>query len=324
MIFKCSVVIPCFNAEDTISFAIESALRQNNQYLDKIVVVDDCSTDSSGQIIDQYPVERVTIPKNLGEGGAKNLGFQLIESPFVAFLDSDDYWDNDFLDKQYMQWEKVEESVAAISLSLRPSPGPSKINFDIQNLKYKKSSTEIKIHDLIMRNWMTSSANVFRVSALRDAGGYCTISSGADFQTLVQLLKKRYKIYTIPMDSGVYGLSESQLTGNSKRQLQGIIMGLDSILESDAFGGIQELVHIAKRRAWLQSVAKTANYSRRASNIPDPFENGIYDRDLNLLFSVLKKEIIWNIAKRIWKIRSLILFSVLTLRRKFFRGIFRP
>lgn len=90
-----SVVIPVYNAERFIRFALDSVVHQT--YSDwECICVDDGSTDGSGAILDEYAAKderfRVVHRANGGEGPARNAGMDLASGEIVAFLDSDDVW----------------------------------------------------------------------------------------------------------------------------------------------------------------------------------------------------------------------------------------
>ena len=86
-----SVVITSYNYEAFISTAIDSLLAQDPR--PEIIVVDDCSTDDSRQIIRDYgdQVIPVLLEKNQGQGGAFNAGFAHANGTLVMFLDADDF-----------------------------------------------------------------------------------------------------------------------------------------------------------------------------------------------------------------------------------------
>ena len=99
-----SVVIPTYNREKTIIRAIESVLQQTYHDVE-VVVVDDCSKDNTVQIVKgQYSSDtRVLLykqPQNQGACAARNKGVELCHGKYVAFLDSDDLWMPDKLEKQ--------------------------------------------------------------------------------------------------------------------------------------------------------------------------------------------------------------------------------
>lgn len=93
---KVSIVVPVYNVEDCLSYCVES-LRQQTYKNIEIILVDDGSTDSSGEICDQYAQEderiKVLHIDNGGQSRARNIGVQASSSDWIMFLDSDDYYD---------------------------------------------------------------------------------------------------------------------------------------------------------------------------------------------------------------------------------------
>jgi len=95
-----SVVIPTYNRAHTLSRAISCVLNQT--YLPKeIIVVDDGSTDNTQVLVlNHYPVVKYHAQENHGVSHARNTGIKLAKYPWVAFLDSDDAWTAEKLEKQ--------------------------------------------------------------------------------------------------------------------------------------------------------------------------------------------------------------------------------
>lgn len=97
-----SVVVPVYNAEKYLRRCLDSLCRQTLRNIE-IVCVNDGSTDSSLQILQEYADSdsRVKIfsQKNGGEGAAKNAGISHSTGKYVAILDPDDYVDSDFYEK---------------------------------------------------------------------------------------------------------------------------------------------------------------------------------------------------------------------------------
>ena len=89
-----SVIIPVYNVENYLRECIESVLNQTFRDFE-VILVDDGSTDSSGDICDEYVEkdERVTVihQKNGGLSVARNTGLSEANGKYVYFLDSDDY-----------------------------------------------------------------------------------------------------------------------------------------------------------------------------------------------------------------------------------------
>jgi len=88
-----SVVIPTFNRGERIRVAIDSALNQTWPRLE-IVVVDDCSSDDTWDVVQSYGnrIRPIRLSENRGGGYARNVGIDAAKGEFVAFLDCDDYW----------------------------------------------------------------------------------------------------------------------------------------------------------------------------------------------------------------------------------------
>lgn len=93
---KVSIVVPVYNVEDCLNYCVDS-LRQQTYKNIEIILVDDGSTDRSGEICDQYAQEderiRVLHIENGGQSRARNIGVQATTSNWIMFLDSDDYYD---------------------------------------------------------------------------------------------------------------------------------------------------------------------------------------------------------------------------------------
>lgn len=103
---KISIIIPSFNAAKYIEKSVLSAINQTYANTE-IIIVDDASTDNTIHIINQVGKSRnthlriYTLQKNQGPSNARNVGIQNSLGEYIAFLDSDDIWYSDKLEKQY-------------------------------------------------------------------------------------------------------------------------------------------------------------------------------------------------------------------------------
>ena len=96
---KFSVIVTCYNREDLISRCIASILNQSYTNFE-LIVVDDCSTDNSVVNINKFRDERIKLLINLenkGQNYSLNKGIEKSKGEFISFLDSDDYWESNFL-----------------------------------------------------------------------------------------------------------------------------------------------------------------------------------------------------------------------------------
>ena len=89
-----SVIVPVYNSEKYLHRCIDGILAQNYTDFD-LLLIDDGSTDNSGNICDEYEIRdgriRVFHQENGGVSSARNLGLDNARGKYVMFVDSDDY-----------------------------------------------------------------------------------------------------------------------------------------------------------------------------------------------------------------------------------------
>ncbi|MCY7092463.1 glycosyltransferase [Streptococcus oralis] len=97
---KISVIVPVYNVETYLERCVESILQQTYAHFE-LILINDGSTDSSGQICDhlasQYENIKVHHIENAGVSNARNMGIQLATGSWVTFIDSDDFVTQDYL-----------------------------------------------------------------------------------------------------------------------------------------------------------------------------------------------------------------------------------
>lgn len=111
-----SIIVPVYQVKDYLGECVESLLAQTYTNLE-ILLVDDGSTDGSGEICDQYAAmdNRVQVvhQENQGLSAARNTGINLLKGEYVAFVDSDDMVLPDFVETLYGLVRKYQADVAA-------------------------------------------------------------------------------------------------------------------------------------------------------------------------------------------------------------------
>lgn len=95
-----SVIIPTFNRKSFLRFAIDSVLAQTYKNFE-LIIVDDGSTDSTRDLIKSYTDARIVYlyQENKGVSASRNLALSKSKGDFIAFLDSDDNWLKEKLEK---------------------------------------------------------------------------------------------------------------------------------------------------------------------------------------------------------------------------------
>lgn len=98
-----SVIMPCYNASRFLRSSVNSVMEQSYSSVE-LIVVDDGSTDNSLTMLEELAEQhdqRITVlrQKNQGPYAARNRGLRHARGQFIAFLDADDLWENDCLEK---------------------------------------------------------------------------------------------------------------------------------------------------------------------------------------------------------------------------------
>lgn len=131
-----SIITPSYNSATFISQTIESVLAQSYQHWE-MIIVDDCSSDNSIDIIKNYTkknsaIKLITLNKNCGVANARNVGLENAKGDYIAFLDSDDLWDKNKLQEQinfmkhnnislsYTSYIKIDEEGEVIGKVIPP------------------------------------------------------------------------------------------------------------------------------------------------------------------------------------------------------------
>lgn len=115
-----SVIIPVYNAEKYIKETVESVLRQREKDWE-LLLVDDCSADGTWRLLEElaaaYPDRRIRIFRqetNQGAAKARNRGLEEAQGRYIAYLDADDLWQPQKLERQLLF---MEEKQAAFSFT---------------------------------------------------------------------------------------------------------------------------------------------------------------------------------------------------------------
>lgn len=113
--FLVSIITPSFNSSDFIQNTINSVLNQTYSHWE-LIIIDDCSTDNSGEEIKAYidqdsRIKLIKLEQNFGVANARNVGIENSSGNYIAFLDSDDYWHPEKLEKQLKYFEQYDVDV---------------------------------------------------------------------------------------------------------------------------------------------------------------------------------------------------------------------
>ena len=133
---KISVIIPVYNCERSLEQCIESVLNQTFKEFE-LIIVDDGSTDTSGEICDAYATKDARVKvfhKENGSGGgeARNYGIEKSKGEFIVFLDSDDCQREDMLEKLYCAQQKADYDLVICGYCYLHDSGPDDKKFSLK------------------------------------------------------------------------------------------------------------------------------------------------------------------------------------------------
>lgn len=109
-----SVIVPIYNTAAYLSRCIESLVHQTYSDL-QIILIDDGSTDESSAIADDWQIKDPRIEvyhqPNCGQSAARNVGLQHAKGEYIAFVDSDDYTDSNYISTMFAAMEECNDYV---------------------------------------------------------------------------------------------------------------------------------------------------------------------------------------------------------------------
>lgn len=140
-----SVIVPVYNVEKYLKRCLDSIINQSLKDIE-IICVNDGSTDGSAEILDQYKNldNRVIIAnqENKGLSAARNTGMKIAQGEYISFVDSDDWIDNDFLEKLYSAAKKYDADAACASIERSYASGRKFKKLDLQEEKILSGAAE--------------------------------------------------------------------------------------------------------------------------------------------------------------------------------------
>jgi glycosyltransferase involved in cell wall biosynthesis len=178
---KVSVIIPCYNAEDTLQASVESVISQTLGNFE-ILIINDGSTDKSAMLIQalalREPRIKVFHRNNHGVSASRNFGVEVAKGEYIAFLDADDFWQKNKLSEHLKHFD----SDAKIGVSY------SKVGFLSHDAKPLSQSSRVVKHtltpqEMLVENHLCTSSNIMvRKIAFEQTGGFDESMSFAEDQ----------------------------------------------------------------------------------------------------------------------------------------------
>lgn len=211
-----SVITPVFNAAKYISCTLESILRQSYKDIE-IILVDDCSTDNTREIIMRYIEKNLNIiykrlDKNGGAAIARNSALRMAKGRYVAFLDSDDLWCEDKLEKQLAFMRVREAAMSCTAMDTMDEKGH--ILDSIREVK------EIIDYNLLLRNTMIATSTV--IIDRNKIGDFMMPlrRGGQDYATWLMLMRSGVVCHGLNSVLSHYRITPKSLSSNKLKSIK--------------------------------------------------------------------------------------------------------
>lgn len=211
-----SIITPVYNAESFLSETIESMKNQTYKNWE-MILVDDCSKDNSANIIKEFQrsderIKYIKLEKNSGASVSRNTGIKNAKGRFIAFVDSDDLWKPEKLEKQ-------------ISYMIN-----NKLGFTFTSYRYMKENGELtnkvakapyKIdYEGLLKNTIIGCSTVVIDKGVVGDFEMPHVRRGQDTATWLKILRDEKYAYGIEEDLVNYRLVGDSLSSNKIKAIK--------------------------------------------------------------------------------------------------------
>jgi len=250
-----SVVIPAFNASNTLQQTLLSVSAQTYRNLE-IIVVDDGSVDHTALIASAYsqtdPRVRLIQKSNGGVASARNAGTQASTAEFVAFIDADDLWHPTKIAKQMALLTAGGNDMALVYSPFRLIDTSGMVRGSSRN--HRVDGWVVNRHFYI--NFIGNGSSILiRKHVLNELGGYSSVLLEAGAQGCEDLLLQlrtalHYKFGTVPEYLVGYRMSPGNMSADEERMIRSSLLALTMALaECPDLAGLENRGLIA-RNIW--------------------------------------------------------------------------
>jgi glycosyltransferase involved in cell wall biosynthesis len=188
-----SVIIPTYNRLPMLKEALASVFSQDYQGTLEVIVVDDNSQDGTSEfILKEYPnINLISLEQNIGCPAARNQGIHQAKGRYIAFLDSDDLWETNYLSSQISALEGKDRCFCVSNLvSWYVVNNRKKVDIQKPNMKTYTSA----IHHLLVETFILTPSSVVFPHQLFDEVGLFdkNFKLGSDTDLYIRCILKGY------------------------------------------------------------------------------------------------------------------------------------
>lgn len=206
---KVSIIVPMYNAEKFIGKTIESVLAQTYQNWE-MLIMNDVSTDNSLAIVSLYAkkderIKIVNTEKNVGVVKGRNFLIDLASGKYIAFLDADDYWHNEKLEKQIKFMKEKNASISCTEYT-RVKENEEKINDVI-------IKEEISYNDMLKNNYLGCLTVIYDANKIGKRY-FKELEKNEDYVLWLEIVKDVNTIYGLKENLAYYRVLDNSRSSN--------------------------------------------------------------------------------------------------------------
>lgn len=225
MLKTVSVITPTYNRENELMKSIQTVIDQTYKGYIEIIIIDDSKKSLKKKIEEEFSeilhsssnrhINYIHKAKKEGAPLARNRGIKESKGEYIAFLDDDDMWIPDKLEKQVDLLEKHKDVALVICYSLDKRFGHERVG----------KPPEIITHEMVLKsfNLSSSSSYLVRKKAIEQLGGFDISLPSAQEYDLAIRLSKDHKIRCIPEVLMIQHATKGQISENWNRKIKGLI-----------------------------------------------------------------------------------------------------
>lgn len=213
-----SVITPVYNCEKYLDRTLNSIFNQTYKKIE-IVLVDDQSKDKSAEIIKSYRKRHPEIvyylqPQNMGAGHARNKALELARGQYVAFLDADDLWKRDKIEKQVKLLQDKNGGFCFAAIEM--------IDGEDRIIKGKRKVKQQIDYNFLLSNTMIPTSGVMIDRCIKGDFRMHLRRGGQDYATWLMLLRDGSTAYGIDEALVSYRIDGKSLSSNKLKSIKQI------------------------------------------------------------------------------------------------------
>ena len=209
---KVSIIVPMYNAEKFIGKTIESVLSQTYENWE-MLIMNDVSTDNSLAVVNKFAkkdarIKVVNTEKNMGVVKGRNHLIDLANGKYIAFLDADDYWHSQKLEKQ-IQFMKEKNAGISCTEYTRVKENGEKINEVV-------IKSEISYTDMLKNNYLGCLTVMYDVEKVGKRY-FKELEKNEDYVLWLEIVKDVKTIFGLKENLAYYRVLDNSRSSNKAK-----------------------------------------------------------------------------------------------------------